>query len=383
MLGFGKKPKAQFEISWPVGSHRDHESYAHAPQREAPLPPIPTQSEASSLRSAHSSASLRSNYFLSYSTREHDQHTPAISIPPRTYRMAESSRCLPVHAQHQRPTTSSTDDSRHRPSSSHSSQYSFASSNTMYTAYTAHRGSRAAASLSSCDDGSCQLGDPDFGYTFEQFQDQIQVSDNLPDAKAIESAGEIPIFDSEGNSQPFKSIYSGDLAIGEQQMVLFVRHFFCGACQAYIRLLSKSISLQTYFTLPVPTSITIIGLGSPKLINLYRKITGTQFPIYADPTKKLYKALGMSWSMSMGPRVDYTGGETEYQWVKNQTKLIMHTPTDLRLKGGNVFWVGGEFMFKDGKPVWCHRMKNYRGHTGIDTIKKLLGVEDEVFYHAM
>lgn len=63
---------------------------------------------------------------------------------------------------------------------------------------------------------------------YELLQSQIQLSDNLPDAKALELAGDIPIFDSEGNSRPFKSIYSGDLAIGKQQMVLFVRHFFCG-----------------------------------------------------------------------------------------------------------------------------------------------------------
>ena len=72
------------------------------------------------------------------------------------------------------------------------------------------------------------MGDPESDEMFEQFKDQIQISDNLPDAASMESAAEIPIFDSEGNSRPFKSIYSGDLAIGEQQIVLFVRHFFCG-----------------------------------------------------------------------------------------------------------------------------------------------------------
>lgn len=72
------------------------------------------------------------------------------------------------------------------------------------------------------------MTEPESDQMFEQFKEQINISDNLPDAQAVESAGEIPIFDSEGNSRPFKSIYSGELAIGEQQMVLFVRHFFCG-----------------------------------------------------------------------------------------------------------------------------------------------------------
>lgn len=225
MFGFGKKPKAGFQISWPVESNRYTDVYSLPPSRDTPLPPIPTRSDSSSTRSARSSTSSQSSYFSSYLTEEHDQHTPVISIPPRTYNMVEISRSSPVLAPHPRPTTSSTKDSRHSPTSSHSSQSSYASSNTMYTA---RRGSTAAATVSSCDDGSCQLDHPDSDQLFEQWQNQIQVSDNLPDAKAVESAGDIAIFDSEGNSRPFKSIYSGDLAIGEQQMVLFVRHFFCG-----------------------------------------------------------------------------------------------------------------------------------------------------------
>lgn len=234
MFGFGKKPKAHFEISWPVESNRDVyardvDVYAHPPRRDAPLPPIPTRSETSSIRSVHSSTSSDSSYFSSYSIEEQDEHTPVISMPPRTYRMAESTRILSLYPQRARPISisSSTTGSRHSPTSSHSSQPSCASSNTMYTA---RRSSTAAATVSSCDDGSCEMGDPNSEQMFEQLQDQdqIQVSDSLPDANAIDSAGNIPIFDSEGNSRPFKSIYSGDSAIGEQQMVLFVRHFFCG-----------------------------------------------------------------------------------------------------------------------------------------------------------
>jgi hypothetical protein len=78
------------------------------------------------------------------------------------------------------------------------------------------------------------MGDPESDHMFEQFKDQIDISDNLPDAKTMEQVSEIPIFDSEGNSRPFKSIYSGELAIGEQQMVLFVRHFFCGVSFSFI-----------------------------------------------------------------------------------------------------------------------------------------------------
>lgn len=148
------------------------------------------------------------------------------------------------------------------------------------------------------------------------------------------------------------------------------------ACQAYLRALSKAITLQTYFTLPIPTSITIIGLGSPDLISSYRRITGTPFPIYADPSRRLYKALGMSWTLRAGPNCDYMKGINRYQWLKGQVDQVRQEEKSLRTKGGNILWVGGEFMFSGGEVVWCKRMKNYRGHTEIEVIRRLLGVED-------
>jgi hypothetical protein len=90
----------------------------------------------------------------------------------------------------------------------------------------------------------------------------------------------------------------------------------------------------------------------------------------------------MSWTINLGPRADYMKGINEVQWLKGQYKQVKDEDRTLRTKGGNIFWVGGEFMFKDEKPVWCHRMKNFRGHSEIDVIKRLLGVEEE-FYHAI
>jgi hypothetical protein len=73
-------------------------------------------------------------------------------------------------------------------------------------------------------------------------------------------------------------------------------------------------------------------------------------------------------------------GINEIQWVKGQIKQVREEEKKLRSKGGNILWIGGEFMFKDGTMTWCHRMKNYRGHSDIEVIKRLLGVDD--CYHA-
>lgn len=49
----------------------------------------------------------------------------------------------------------------------------------------------------------------------------------LPSAKALKTAGEVQIQDEHGNSLPFKSLYEGSKP-GERQLVVWVRHFFCG-----------------------------------------------------------------------------------------------------------------------------------------------------------
>jgi hypothetical protein len=49
----------------------------------------------------------------------------------------------------------------------------------------------------------------------------------LPTPEEFEAAGNVPVFDEYGNSRRFKSFYAGPSAIGEQQLIIFVRHFFC------------------------------------------------------------------------------------------------------------------------------------------------------------
>jgi hypothetical protein len=112
------------------------------------------------------------------------------------------------------------------PTSNHSSRPSDVS-----TAPTSSDGTNLSPSLASFDfqfsavDHSCELESED---NFAQLQEEINISDDLPDKETLSEAGDIPIYDSEGNARSFRSLYSGDLAIGEQQLVIFVRHFYCG-----------------------------------------------------------------------------------------------------------------------------------------------------------
>jgi hypothetical protein len=80
----------------------------------------------------------------------------------------------------------------------------------------------------SCTDYECSFDYEDY---FEKIQHEIDISDARPNDDVLAQAGKIPIFDSDGKGRPFSSIYSGDTAIGNQQMVIFVRHFFCGVSE--------------------------------------------------------------------------------------------------------------------------------------------------------
>jgi hypothetical protein len=90
----------------------------------------------------------------------------------------------------------------------------------------------------------------------------------------------------------------------------------------------------------VPTSITIIGLGSPALIPAYRKFTQTPFSIFTDPTRRLHRALGMGWSLSMGPKAKYFGETGAVQWLLGQLGQMKGAEKAVRWRGGAWWWVG-------------------------------------------
>lgn len=130
--------------------------------------------------------------------------------------------------------------------------------------------------------------------------------------------------------------------------------------------------------MPIPTSIVVIGCGHPSLIPKYRARTGCPFPIYADPSRKLYKALGMSWTLNFGgSRPEYMQDTSLPRWLAGQVK---QWGADGRkaLKGGNLVQIGGEFLFEDGEVIWLHRMRNYRNHTEIKALRRIMDLDWEV-----
>ncbi len=174
-------------------------------------------------------------------------------------------------------------------------------------------------------------------------------------------------------------------------------------CQEYIRTLTNSITPDELLGLPTPTFIAIVGHGSPSLIPMYISETGCPFPIYADPTKRLYHALGMLRTLNPGSRPEYQRRGTVKGMWQSVRQGILNLNGGKALQGLDWHQVGGEFFFEpvdistpitspvdeanrqlDGvvggsmeekRITWCHRMKNTRDHAEIPELREVLGLD--------
>lgn len=107
---------------------------------------------------------------------------------------------------------------------------------------------------------------------------------------------------------------------------------------------------------------------------MYARETECPYPIYADPSKKLYKEFGMIRTLSLGPKSpDYM----QYSIPSAVVRAIYQGIKAGRgaFKGGDYWQVGGEVLFEDGQVSWCHRMKNTRDHAEIPEIRRQLGLD--------
>jgi hypothetical protein len=234
----------------------------------------------------------------------------------------------------------------------------------------------------------CVLSPEDWFAQFgaEDIASDDTVTDECPDRATLAAVQHIPVYDSNGMARPFGALYEPTHSTHQRQLIIFIRHFYCGGCQAYIKALAESITMSEYFHIPIPTKIMIIGCGQPSMINYYRNFTQCPFPIYAEPSRKLFKKLGMNVSVNLGMRPpEYMKGTGTVPWLANQVKNIHRglratTEPSLSVKdvfrGGNIMQIGGEFLFEDGQVLWCHRMKHYRNHAEVPVLRKLLDLDD-------
>ncbi|KAI2624113.1 hypothetical protein GGS21DRAFT_532988 [Xylaria nigripes] len=235
------------------------------------------------------------------------------------------------------------------------------------------------------------------------FDGEVDTTHELPSCETLRAIEDYTVLDRDGRTRPFKSLYSGHNA-ARRVLLIFVRHFFCGNCQEYLRAVSTSISPEALLGLPVSTFIAVVGCGSHKLIDTYVRETQCPFPVYADPTCRLYQELGMVRTLSMGSRPAYMQHKSvAHSMVSGIIQGLKQVPTGLVMKMGDQRQVGGEFLFEpvsrsvetpissprpdkltsDCGPVeekcvtWCHRMRTTRDHAEIPELMEVLGLEGD------
>lgn len=134
---------------------------------------------------------------------------------------------------------------------------------------------------------------------------------------------------------------------------------------------------------------------------MYQAETNCPFPIYTDPTQKLYDELGMMRTLNIGQRPEYQRKALFTIMAASFVQGLKMIKAGMALKGGDMHQVGGEFLFEPVEEVespsysplnsekqlesgyvevekrvtWCHRMRNTRDHAEIPEIREVLGLE--------
>ncbi|KAF4457203.1 hypothetical protein F53441_767 [Fusarium austroafricanum] len=170
-----------------------------------------------------------------------------------------------------------------------------------------------------------------------------RVNDELPTAGSLKIADEIEVFDGKGEKHTFKSIYSGP-GRSRRVLVVFVRHFFCCSCVSYTSFLAQNATPEKLKE--IDTEIVIIGHGVIGQVEMYRIDTGCEYPIYTDPSEKLYKTLGMIETSEEGPPNKYIPYSSLWViWLSMKGAFWKWMAGYPLWNWGTTHQQGGEFMF--------------------------------------
>jgi AhpC/TSA antioxidant enzyme len=174
--------------------------------------------------------------------------------------------------------------------------------------------------------------------------------------------------------EDLQSLQFGSLFIDHLTVVCFIRHFYCPLCSDYMISLVATANPDALRDANI--DLVIISDGSPKMIAAYRKIFKCPFPIYTDPTRNLYRALGMTLrTLDAGPAEEAGDYITHgpLGWMRMVLKNAVRMPL---ANAGDIKQLGGEFLLGPG-PVchYAHRMHTTKSHVPVRELLERAGVD--------
>ncbi|KAL3463688.1 AhpC/TSA antioxidant enzyme-domain-containing protein [Aspergillus heterothallicus] len=161
-------------------------------------------------------------------------------------------------------------------------------------------------------------------------------------------------------------------------VIIFIRHFFCAYDQDYVRSISHQLTdnmLQSLPTSTGPSQLIIIGCGDPALIAPYVSETSTPFPIYSDPTGQIYDTLHMNRTCD---NITHQPSYSTVGFWRGVGKSIRQMAGSgwNALRGGEWGQNGGEWVFRNGRCVYMHRMKDVGDHLTASELLGILGADE-------
>ncbi|EAT86864.1 hypothetical protein SNOG_05800 [Parastagonospora nodorum SN15] len=185
----------------------------------------------------------------------------------------------------------------------------------------------------------------------------------LPTADELAQALKVEVYDNKGKSTPL-----GDLAKGQRTALIFIRHFF------FVRRLSEAVPPSD---LPANTRVLVIGCGSYQPIDDWATAASSKYPVYTDPSNKLYTLFKFKSNLSQGdgsePR-DYMrdAGGAVARWFSGITAALgsLQNLPYVGPKSQN----GGEVILSaEGECEFISRMQTTVDHTNVSELATLLG----------
>jgi len=224
----------------------------------------------------------------------------------------------------------------------------------------------------------------------------------LPTPDELAQALKVEVYDNKGKSTPLC-----ELTKGRRTALIFIRHFWCVNCRIYIRHVSEAVPPSD---LPANTqgisfpcgyrtklslgTVLVIGCGSYQPIDNWVAAASSRYPVYTDPSNKLYALFKFKSNLSQGDGSetrDYMrdAGGPVARWVSGVTAALGNLQNLPHVgpksqNGGEVilsasksrsraFYVSMLMSCAEGECDFISRMQTTVDHINVSELATLLG----------